>query len=210
MVAADLTPAQAADLDRGAVQAVVLAGGSPTSHAAILARAYGIPMVTGAGDAVLSAPNGTLLAVDGDRGEVAVDPSEQVLADFANGSRARQNVLAAAAATSVGPAVTRDGTAIAVAANIGSVDDARAAGAAHADGAGLVRTEFLFVGKTVAPTRDEQERVYRAIAENLHPGRVVLRTLDVGGDKPLPFLATGERSQSVPRRARHPADAAAR
>jgi phosphoenolpyruvate-protein phosphotransferase/dihydroxyacetone kinase phosphotransfer subunit len=188
VVATDLTPAQAADLDRQTVQAVVLAGGSPTSHAAILARAYGIPMVTGAGTAILSVPEGTSLAVDGDRGEVAVDPSEQVLSGFRERIAARQDALAAAAAMSVGPAVTRDGTAITVAANIGSVDDARAAGAAHADGAGLVRTEFLFVGKTVAPTRDEQERVYRAIAENLHPGRVVLRTLDVGGDKPLPFL----------------------
>jgi phosphoenolpyruvate-protein phosphotransferase/dihydroxyacetone kinase phosphotransfer subunit len=188
VVATDLTPAQAADLDRDTVQAVVLAGGSPTSHAAILARAYGIPMVTGAGTAILSVQEGTPLAVDGDRGEVVVDPSEHVLSGFRERIAVRRDALATAAAMSVGPAVTRDGTAITVAANIGSVDDARAAGAAHADGAGLVRTEFLFVGKTVAPTRDEQERVYRAIAENLHPGRVVLRTLDVGGDKPLPFL----------------------
>ena len=188
VVAADLTPAQAADLDRDAVQAVVLAGGSPTSHAAILARAYGIPMVTGAGTAILSVAEGTPLAVDGDRGEVAVDPSDQVLSKFRERMLARQDALAEAAKMSAGAAVTRDGTAITVAANIGSVDDARAAGTAHADGAGLVRTEFLFVGKTVAPTRHEQERVYRAIAENLHPGRVVLRTLDVGGDKPLPFL----------------------
>jgi phosphoenolpyruvate-protein phosphotransferase/dihydroxyacetone kinase phosphotransfer subunit len=188
VVATDLTPAEAADLDRDTVQAVVLASGSPTSHAAILARAYGIPMVTGAGTAILSVAEGTQLAVDGDRGEVAVDPSEQVLSGFRERIAARHDALAAAAAMSVGPAVTRDGAAITVAANIGSVDDARAAGAAHADGSGLVRTEFLFVGKTVAPTRDEQERVYRAIAENLQPGRVVLRTLDVGGDKPLPFL----------------------
>ncbi|HEY3924222.1 MAG TPA: phosphoenolpyruvate--protein phosphotransferase [Acidothermaceae bacterium] len=188
VVATDLTPAQAADLDRDTVQAVVLAGGSPTSHAAILARAYGIPMVTGAGTAILSVAEGTPLAVDGDRGEVAVDPSEDVLSEFRERIAARQDALAAAAKMSVGAAVTRDGTVITVAANLGSVDDARAAAAAHADGAGLVRTEFLFVGKTVAPTRDEQVRVYRAIAESLHPGRVVLRTLDVGGDKPLPFL----------------------
>ncbi len=188
VVATDLTPAQAADLDRETVQAVVLAAGSPTSHAAILARAYGIPMVTGAGTAILSVADGTPLAVDGDRGEVAVDPSEQVLSTFRDRITARQGALAVAAATSVGVARTRDSTPITVAANIGSVADAKAAGAAHADGAGLVRTEFLFAGKTEAPTRDDQERVYRAIAENLHPGRVVLRTLDVGGDKPLPFL----------------------
>jgi multiphosphoryl transfer protein len=188
VVASDLTPAQAADLDRDTVQAVVLAGGSPTSHAAILARAYGIPMVTGAGAAMLELREGTLLAVDGDRGEVVVDPTEEVLSGFRDRIAVREGERASAAAMSVGPALTRDDTTITVAANIGSVDDARAASAAHADGAGLVRTEFLFVGKTSAPSRDEQESVYRAIAESLHPGRVVLRTLDVGGDKPLPFL----------------------
>jgi multiphosphoryl transfer protein len=189
VVAVDLTPAQAADLDRNTVQAVVLTGGSPTSHAAILARAYGIAMVTGADPSLLNLEDGTLLAVDGDRGEVVVAPSDAVVARFAERTAARAAEQSAAQASSAAPAMTRDGVAIAVLANVGSVDDAHAAAAAHADGAGLVRTEFLFVGKAQAPSRAEQELVYRAIAESFGGSRVVLRTLDVGGDKPLPFLA---------------------
>jgi multiphosphoryl transfer protein len=188
VIATDLTPAQAAQLDRHSVQAVVLAGGSPTSHAAILARAYGIPMVTGAGPQILEVPEGTPVAVDGALAEIVVDPSGEVLASFRERIAARAGQLAEASAAAAGAATTRDGVEIAVLANVGSVDDARAGATAHADGAGLVRTEFLFVGKAAAPSRDEQEQVYRAIAESFDGGRVVLRTLDVGGDKPLAFL----------------------
>ena len=188
VIATDLTPAQAAQLDRHSVQAVVLAGGSPTSHAAILARAYGIPMVTGAGPQILEVREGTLVAVDGALAEVVIDPSGDVLASFRDRITARASELAAAAEAAAGAATTRDGVEIAVLANVGSVDDALAGATAHADGAGLVRTEFLFVGKAAAPSRDEQEQVYRAIAESFDGKRVVLRTLDVGGDKPLAFL----------------------
>jgi phosphoenolpyruvate-protein phosphotransferase/dihydroxyacetone kinase phosphotransfer subunit len=188
VIATDLTPAQAAQLDRHSVQAVVLAGGSPTSHAAILARAYGIPMVTGVGSQILKVREGTPVAVDGALAEVVVDPSGEVLASFRDRILARAGELADAAAAAAAPATTRDGVEIAVLANVGSVDDALAGASAHADGAGLVRTEFLFVGKAAAPSRDEQEQVYRAIAESFDGGRVVLRTLDVGGDKPLAFL----------------------
>ncbi|HTC69258.1 MAG TPA: dihydroxyacetone kinase phosphoryl donor subunit DhaM, partial [Acidothermaceae bacterium] len=188
VIATDLTPAEAAQLDRHSVQAVVLAGGSPTSHAAILARAYGIPMVTGAGPQILDVREGTPIAVDGALAEIVVDPSGDVLASFRDRITARASELAEAAAAAAVPATTRDGVEIAVLANVGSVDDALAGATAHADGAGLVRTEFLFVGKAAAPSRDEQEQIYRAIAESFDGGRVVLRTLDVGGDKPLPFL----------------------
>jgi multiphosphoryl transfer protein len=188
VIASDLTPAQAAQLDRHSVQAVVLAGGSPTSHAAILARAYGIPMVTGAGPQILEVREGTPVAVDGALAEIVVDPSAEVLASFRDRIAARAGELAEAAAAAAAPATTRDGVEIAVLANVGSVDDALAGATAHADGAGLVRTEFLFVGKAAAPSREEQEQVYRAIAESFDGGRVVLRTLDVGGDKPLAFL----------------------
>jgi phosphoenolpyruvate-protein phosphotransferase/dihydroxyacetone kinase phosphotransfer subunit len=188
VVAADLTPAQAADLDRGTVQAVVLAGGSSTSHAAILARAYGIPMVTGAGTQLLAVPEGTTIAVDGELGEVVVDPSADVLARYRARAAGREATQATARAAAGQPAVTSDGIQIGVLANVGSLDDAVAAAAAHADGSGLVRTEFLFAGRATRPDRDEQEQAYRAIAEALGGSRVVLRTLDVGGDKPMPFL----------------------
>ncbi|WP_305784622.1 phosphoenolpyruvate--protein phosphotransferase [Symbioplanes lichenis] len=187
LVAPDLTPAQAAALDPARITGVVLAGGSPTSHAAILLKARGIPAVTGAGPAVLSIPDGTLVALDG-TGEVAVDPPAALLASF----RARAEAAAARNAQSLmrasAPARTRSGTPITVAANIGSLADARAAAANGADEAGLVRTEFLFLDRDTAPTVDDQAAAYRSIAEALGGRRITLRTLDAGSDKPLPYL----------------------
>ena len=190
LVAADLTPAEAAELDPSRVAAVLLAFGSPHAHNVILLRAKGIPVVVGAGPTVLSIPDGTIVAVDGGRGEFVVDPPEKVRAEF----RARVATLAQrqrqAQARAAEPAVTRDGVTVAVGANVGSVDDARAAAAHGADFAGLVRTEFLFLGRQDAPDVEEQLAVYRKIAESLDGRRITLRTLDVGGDKPLEFLPT--------------------
>ena len=190
LVAADLTPAQAAELDPARVAAVLLSFGSPHAHNVILLRAKGIPVVVGAGTAVLSIPEGTTVAVDGTRGEFLVDPPDDVRQDF----RARVAALArrqhTARASAAEPAVTRDGVTISVGANVGSVDDARAAARCGADFAGLVRTEFLFLGRPGAPDVDEQLGVYRKIAESLEGKRITVRTLDVGGDKPLEFLPT--------------------
>jgi multiphosphoryl transfer protein len=188
VIATDLTPAEAAELDPSRVAAVLLAFGSPHAHNVILLRAKGIPVIVGAGPTVLSIPDGTVVAVDGDRGEYTVDPPEEVRQDF----QARVATLAqrqrAAHARSAEPAITSDGITVAVGANIGSVDDARAAAAHGADLAGLVRTEFLFLGRQDAPDVEEQFAVYRKIAEALDGRRITLRTLDVGGDKPLEFL----------------------
>ena len=188
LVAADLTPAEAATLDAERVTAVVLAFGTPSAHSAILIRTRGIPAVVGAGAAVLEIVDGTALAVDGTTGELVIDPSESVLREFHQrtiAAKAReQEALARAAA----PAITRDGVQILVGANVGSIEDARAAAAAGADLIGLVRTEFLFFGRAQAPDVDEQESVYRALAETVAGRRITLRTLDVGGDKPLDYL----------------------
>jgi phosphoenolpyruvate-protein phosphotransferase/dihydroxyacetone kinase phosphotransfer subunit len=187
VVALDLAPAEAAELEAGVVSGVLLAQGSPTAHAAILARTRGIPMVTGAGPTVLTLTDDTLVALDGGTGEYAVDPAADVLAEYERrqADRARAQALAHAAAE--GLAVTRDGVTIGVCANVGSIDDAKAASDAHADGAGLVRTEFLFQSRSVPPTCDEQEAIYRAITDVFGGRRVLFRTLDAGGDKPLPF-----------------------
>ena len=137
LVAADLTPAEAAELDPSRVAAVLLAFGSPHAHNVILLRAKGIPVIVGAGPTVLSIPDGTVVAVDGGRGEYVVDPPEEVRAEF----QARVATLAQrqrqAHARAAEPAVTRDGITVAVGANVGSVDDARAAAAHGADFAGL-------------------------------------------------------------------------
>ncbi len=188
LVAEELTPAQAAGLDPGLVVGLVLAYGSPTAHSAILARARGVPAVVGAGPEVLDIVEGTVVALDGATGELVVDPAADVLARMQEravaGARAREDAAALASA----PAVTRDGVTVLVGANIGSVEDAREAARFGADLAGLVRTEFLFLGRQSAPDVDEQEQVYVGIAEALGGRRITLRTLDVGGDKPLPYL----------------------
>ncbi|MCU1700728.1 MAG: phosphotransferase system HPr (HPr) family protein [Mycobacterium sp.] len=190
LIATDLTPAEAAELDPKQVAAVLLAFGSPHAHNVILLRAKGIPVIVGAGPTVLTIPDGTVLAVDGARGEFVVDPPPNVRQDFAARVAALAQRQSDAMARAAEPAVTRDGVTVGVGANIGSVDDARAAAAQGADFAGLVRTEFLFLGRQDAPDVEEQFAVYRKIAESLDGRRITLRTLDVGGDKPLEFLPT--------------------
>ncbi|MGE0780037.1 phosphoenolpyruvate--protein phosphotransferase [Mycolicibacterium sp.] len=188
LIAADLTPAEAAELASDQVTGVVLAFGSPHAHNVILLRAKGIPAVVGAGPAVLDIAEGTVVAVDGTSGEFIIDPPEQVRRTFAERVAALAHRQEVARARAAEPAVTTDGVPVRVGANVGSVDDARAAAAAGADYAGLIRTEFLFLGRRDAPGIEEQIAVYRKIAEAMDGRRITLRTLDVGGDKPLEFL----------------------
>lgn len=190
LVAADLTPAEAAELKSSQVVAVLLAFSSPNAHNAILLRAKGIPAVVGAGHSVLNIEDGQLVAVDGTRGEYVVDPPAATRKSYTDRAAelAERNNLALANATE--PAHTRNGVDVLVAANVGSVADAHAAAELGADLAGLVRTEFLFMGRSQAPDIDEQEAVYREIAAALGGRRITLRTLDIGGDKLLEFLPT--------------------
>lgn len=188
LVSADLTPAEAAELDPARTTAVVLAYGSPTAHSAIVLRGKGIPAVVAAGPAVLDIADGTTVAVDGTRGELVVDPSADVLATYLARTKELEQRAGHDLAHAALPAVTRDRVSVRVGANIGAVEDARAAADLGADLVGLVRTEFLFQDRTRAPDVDEQEAVYRAIAEHLDGRRITFRTLDVGGDKPLSYL----------------------
>ena len=188
LIAKELTPAQAAELDPDAVQGIVLAYGSPSSHAAILARSRGIPALVAAGPGVLSLAEGTTVVIDGATGELVIDPPAVTVAHFSQRAAelaAQESKHRAAAGE---PAVTVDGTRIEVAANLGSRADAHAAAAEGADGAGLVRTEFLFLNRDRAPDLEEQVAEYLAIADALGGRRVTFRTLDVGGDKPLTYL----------------------
>ncbi|MDQ3764260.1 MAG: phosphoenolpyruvate--protein phosphotransferase [Actinomycetota bacterium] len=188
LVSADLTPADVARLDPAKVTAVLLAFGSPTAHSAILLRARGIPAVVAAGPAVLDIADGTLVAVDGTRGEFIVDPPADVREAFRVRVAEQAQRIDHAHPHATSPAATRDGVPVLVGANIAAVEDAQAAAALGADLAGLVRTEFLFLGRAQPPDVDEQEAVYRAIAEHLGGRRITLRTLDIGGDKPLSYL----------------------
>jgi multiphosphoryl transfer protein len=188
LVTGDLTPAQAALLDADRVRAVVLAGGSATSHASILIRSLGIPAIVAAGPEVLDIPEGTPLVVDGTAGSVLVDPGGDVLERYAREVTRLAELRARNTADAALPARTTDGELIDVTSNLGSVADARAAVSAGADGAGLIRTEFLFLDRGHPPSGDEQEREYRAMAAAFDGRPITIRTLDVGGDKPLRYL----------------------
>ncbi len=188
LVAEDLNPADTAQLDPKVIWGIATAAGGPTSHSAILARSLGIPAVVGLGAPVLSLEAGAQVLLDGDRGSLVLDPSADAVEDAARERERRRRAAAAAARAASRPARTRDGVLVEVAANIGSVADARAAVAAGADGVGLLRTEFLFQELAQLPGEEEQFLAYQEIAEALAGRPLTIRTLDVGADKPLPSV----------------------
>ena len=189
VVADDLTPSDTLSLDRDRVVGLCMAGGGPTSHVAILARSMGIPAVCGLGAGVLALEDGLVAVVDGDAGTLHADPDPARLNEVAR----RMEAIARADRESVRfaqcPGATRDGHRVEVVANVVDSSDAQAALAAGAEGVGLLRSEFLFEDRGEAPDEDEQSVAYRAVLNVLGPGRkCVVRTLDVGGDKPLRYL----------------------
>ncbi len=190
LIAADLTPAEVVGLDVAQVIAIVLADGSPTDHSAILARAKGIPLLNGMGSHVLTIPDGTLVALDTVTRELVVDPSATILESFRNRALTANQAYETARTRSAAAAITSDGLQIQVGANLASLDDALAAATSGADEAGLVRTEFLFLDRSAAPDVDEQARAYLELASAMGGRRLTLRTLDVGGDKPLGYAPT--------------------
>ncbi|HJR97948.1 MAG TPA: phosphoenolpyruvate--protein phosphotransferase, partial [Actinomycetota bacterium] len=188
LVAADLTPADTAGLDPEMVRGIATAHGGPTSHAAVLARALGIPAVVGIGSRLLELAEGSMTAIDGEAGEVRIDPPADVVAGLEDEARAREERLATLRDRATEPAVTLDGVAVEVAANVGGPDEVEAAVGAGADGIGLFRTEFLFMDRAELPDEREQEAAYRAAAEALEGRPLLVRTLDAGADKPIAGL----------------------
>ncbi len=187
VVAVDLAPAETATLDRERVQAIVTEAGGRTSHTAILAAQMGIPAVVQL-EGATTIPDGTVLAVDGDNGEVVLEPDEALRAELVRRAEARRTAVE----HSHGPGTTSDGHAVALLANIGGPDDAVAAGAMDLEGVGLFRTEFLFLDADTAPTVEEQTDIYTRVLSAFGERRVVVRTLDAGADKPLAFADLGE------------------
>jgi phosphocarrier protein FPr len=188
LVARDLAPTDTAALDPARVMGIATAGGGPTSHSAILARALGIPAVVGLGDALLAMAPGQSALLDGGRGTLILDPPAELVRRARAQAREEQRRAARAAAAAHQPAVTRDGVVIEVAANIGGAEEASRAVEAGADGVGLLRTEFLFMEAESLPGEEAQERIYSEIATRLEGRPLTIRTLDVGADKPLPYL----------------------
>jgi multiphosphoryl transfer protein len=188
VVAADLTPADTAALDRELVRGIATAYGGPTSHSAILARSLGIPAAVGLGEQLLDVTEGAPLALDGDAGAVVVDPAEELVRDYERRSAEHDEATRRALASAQLPARTRDGRRIEVVANVGSPEDVDTAVASGAEGVGLLRTEFLFLERDSIPLEDEQFAAYADMAERLQGRPLILRTLDVGADKPLPYI----------------------
>ena len=188
IIADDLTPSDTILLDKTYVLGFCTAKGGATSHTAILARSLGIPAVVGAGNTVQHLRNGIQLIVDGDSGEVIVDPDAPTLSEYH--LRQDKSLLIKEKASEVAhqPAITSDGHQVEIVANIGNVEDARAALEAGAEGVGLLRSEFLYLERSSLPTEEEQYQSYKAIADTFGKLPVILRTLDVGGDKEIPYI----------------------
>lgn len=188
LLAEDLTPSDTASLDPALVLGFVTAGGGPTSHTAIIARALGIPATVGAGPAALHQIEGVLAILDGHSGNLYVEPSE---ADLASARQAQQDLQALREAenlTRYEPAITTDGHRVEVVANVSRPSEAEQAVNAGAEGIGLMRTEFLFLERDQPPTEEEQYEAYRVMVEALNGLPLIIRTLDIGGDKNVPYL----------------------
>lgn len=188
LIAHDLSPSDTAALDKEKVLGICTAAGGPTAHAAIIARALGLPAVVSAGEEVLKLAGETAVILNGHSGTLTLNPDEATLAAARAAQEQEQAQRAAATQAAADPAITQDNHRVEVVANIGSVADAQQAYAAGAEGVGLLRTEFLFMERDEAPSEEEQFTVYRDIAQALHNQPVIVRTLDIGGDKPLPYI----------------------
>ena len=188
LLAEDILPSQLIGLDATRLAGIATAGGGPTSHVAILAAAMNIPALVACGLGLLDIANGATLLLNADHGVLTVDPSEAVQEQIRQKIAARQTARAAAQAKAHALCHTKDGVRIEISANLGSVDDAVIAVAAGAEGCGLLRTEFLFLDRQSPPGEAEQIEVYRAIAKTLGDRPLIVRTLDIGGDKPAAYL----------------------
>lgn len=190
IVARDLSPSDTVSFDPDKVLGFCTTEGGPTSHTAILARALSIPSIVGADEKILDIATGTSLILDGKSGIVCVDPSSEDIEQTQEDQKqehARQEQMMAMASD---PAVTCDGHCVEVVANIGGIADAEKAVQLGAEGVGLLRTEFLFLGRTDPPTEEEQQKAYSEILETMKGLPVIVRTLDIGGDKPIPYIKT--------------------
>ncbi|MDR3514911.1 MAG: phosphoenolpyruvate--protein phosphotransferase [Azospirillaceae bacterium] len=189
LVAEDLSPSDTARLDPRQVLGLCMAAGGTTSHSAIIARSLDIPAVVAAGPSVLDLAVGTPVILNGDAGVLVVNPTDR---DRGNAELLRQQVAERRDAERLEryqPAITRDGKRVEVVANISAADEAEKAVEAGAEGVGLMRTEFLFLQRDNPPSEDEQAASYITMVKALNGLPIILRTLDIGGDKKVPYLS---------------------
>jgi len=184
VVANDISPSDAAGIDSSQALAIVTDSGSKTSHAVIVARSMKIPAVVGLRDITTRVKGGDWVIVDGYDGLVIVNPTEATLFRYGQIQRQKKGYEQRLFEANRMPAITLDGVKLTLRANIEKTDEVAQVREYHADGVGLFRTEFLYLNSTEAPTEEQQYVAYRGLAEALSPAPVVIRTLDLGGDKP--------------------------
>ena len=188
VVVHDLTPSMTADIDKENVAGIVTETGGRTSHSAIIARALEIPAVLSVPNACTICRNGDTVVVDGTRGEVYVNPDEEALEGFRAEAAKAAEAKAALNAYRGKPTETADGDRVLLVANIGNPDDATGAIEHDAEGVGLFRSEFLFMDAKELPSEEDQFKAYQKVALKMKDQPVIIRTLDVGGDKEIPYL----------------------
>lgn len=189
LIAEDLTPSDTATMERGKVMGFATVRGGATSHVAILARSLGIPALAGIEARALELPNGTPVILDGGKGTLRLNPSLEEMTQLREAQIRHEQQRKEDLAHTFESAKTTDGHHVEVAANIGGLKDADQVAGLGGDGVGLLRSEFLFMERASAPGEDEQFEEYKAIILAVGAGSpVIIRTLDVGGDKPLPYL----------------------
>jgi phosphotransferase system enzyme I (PtsP) len=196
LIARNLGPAELLEYDRRRLKAVLLEEGSLTSHMTIVARAMGVPVIGRLNDIRHSVNEGETVLADGDNGSVIVRPNRALLSGFEHRMALSQKRRAEFAATKSLPAETRDGVPVSVMVNAGLAEDAASLPMTGADGIGLFRTEFQFLVSATLPGRDRQLRLYNKVLESAGDRPVVFRTVDIGGDKALPYLEEHEEAEN--------------
>ena len=191
ILARDLTPSDTVRLDKSLVLGFLTALGGPTSHTAILAKALNLPAVVGVGEAVLKITSGSVLTIDGSSGDVIANPDEATRSEFTERKRKYLAESTLALSRAHESATTQDGFTVEIVANVGNPADTQQALDHGAEGIGLLRTEFLYMERPTAPDEEEQLAAYDAILDLMQERPVVVRTLDVGGDKAIPYLDLG-------------------
>ncbi|WP_394698511.1 phosphoenolpyruvate--protein phosphotransferase [uncultured Desulfobacter sp.] len=188
LIAEDLTPSDTARLDPALILGFGTSGGGPTSHSAIIARSLGIPAIVAGGPGLLEIADNTMAILDGDTGNLYLDPSQQDM-ETANAAKDKLAKLRNEEyRTRFQPAITQDGQRIEVVANIGRTDEAQKAVEAGGEGVGLMRTEFLFLDRESPPDEEEQYQSYKTMVKALNGLPIIIRTLDIGGDKAVSYL----------------------
>jgi len=189
LIARNLGPAEILEYDRRRLKAVVLEEGSLTSHMTIVARAIGVPVIGRLNDIRHSVDEGEMMLVDGDNGSIIIRPNRALQSSFEHRMALSQKRRAEMAASKALPAVTKDGLQVSVMVNAGLAEDAVALSMTGADGIGLFRTEFQFLVSATLPGRERQQRLYTKVLKAAGGHPVVFRTVDIGGDKALPYLS---------------------